>query len=220
MIKKFLTEFSASYSYKTSKFNFLTEVFYNRIRNFIYLRPFDFITTIRGPFPIWGYQQANAELFGADITASYNLNNVFQFQNKTAFIKGNDLDANSPLIDIPPFNTMNQITYNNEAWYNLSVNLKSEWIFEQNKYPDFNFDIEDQLNGGIIAIDISTPPPAYHLLHFYSEATFTLNKKTSLNLGLGINNLLDTSYRNYLNRLRFFADDLGRNITLQLQLKY
>ena len=69
-------------------------------------------------------------------------------------------------------------------------------------------------------LDISTPPPAYNLFHFYSEATFALSKKTNLNVAFGINNLLDTSYRNYLNRLRYFADDLGRNITLQLKLNY
>jgi len=47
-----------------------------------------------------------------------------------------------------------------------------------------------------------------------------MSNKTSLNIGLGINNLLDTNYREYLNRLRYFADDLGRNITLQLTLNY
>jgi len=125
-----------------------------------------------------------------------------------------------PLIDIPSFNTTNQITYNKEAWHNFSASLKSEWVFRQNEFPNFNFDIENQLNGEILTIDISTPPLAYHLLHFYTEATFNLGEKTGLNVGIGVNNLLDTSYRNYLNRLRFFADDLGRNITLQLQLNY
>ena len=72
----------------------------------------------------------------------------------------------------------------------------------------------------MIPIDISSPPPAYHLIHFSSEATFEFNKKAQLNVVFGINNLFNTSYRNYLNRLRFFADEIGRNITLQLQLNY
>ena len=38
--------------------------------------------------------------------------------------------------------------------------------------------------------------------------------------GLTIDNLLDTSYREYLNRNRYFADDLGRNIVLQLKFSY
>ena len=103
---------------------------------------------------------------------------------------------------------MNQITYNNKAWYNFSASLKSDWVFEQNEFPNFNFDAENELNGELITVYISSPTSAYHLIHFYSEATFPLNKKTSLNIALGINNLFDTSHRNYLNRLRFFADGL------------
>jgi iron complex outermembrane receptor protein len=211
---------SASYVYNSSKLNFLTEVFYNSIRDFIYLRPFDFILTNRGPFPLWEYQQTNAQMFGVDLTTTYNFNEAFQWRNKTAFIKGYDLETDLPLIDIPAFNTTNEITYRNKAWHNFLVSITSDWVFEQNEFPDFNFEIEDQLTGELILIDISTPPPAYHLLHFYSEATFPLSEKTSLNVAFAINNLFDTSYRNYLNRLRFFADDLGRNITLQVQLNY
>ena len=211
---------SATYAYNTSKLNFLTEVFYNNIRDFIYLRPFDFILTNRGPFPLWEYQQTNAEMFGIDLTTTYNLSDALEWRNKTAFIKGYDLETNLPLIDIPSFNTTNEITYRNKAWHNFLASITSEWVFEQNEFPDFNFEIEDQLTGEMILIDISTPPPAYHLLHFYSEATFAVSEKTSLNVTFAINNLFNSSYRNYLNRLRFFADDLGRNITLQVQLNY
>jgi len=218
--KEIANRLSASYAYNSSKFNLLTEVFYSRINNFIYLRPFDFILTNRGPFPLWQYQQTNAQLFGIDITATYNITDALQWQNKTAFIKGYDLETDLPLIDIPSFNTTNQVTYNNEAWYNFSTSLKSEWVFKQNEFPDFNFEIEDQLTGEMTLIDISTPPPAYHLLHLYSEATFSFTEKSNLKVALGINNLLNTSYRNNLNRLRYFADDLGRNITLQLELNY
>ncbi|WP_298533333.1 TonB-dependent receptor [uncultured Algibacter sp.] len=211
---------SASYNYNTPKFNLSAEIFYNKIEDFIYLIPFDFISTIRGPFPFWEYQQANTELYGIDINATYNLTNNWQLQNRTSFIRGYDLENHIPLIEMPPFNTMNQVTYKNTTWHNFSASLKSEWVSEQNEYPDFNFEVTDQLTGEKCEIDISTPPPAYHLLHFYSEATFNLSEKTSLNVSFGINNLLDTSYRNYLNQLRYFADDLGRNVTLQIQLNY
>lgn len=211
---------SLSYTYNDTKFNFLVETFYNNINDFIYLRPFDFISTIRGPFSLWEYQQTNAALFGADITSNYMFTKDWSWQNKTALIKGYDLETDLPLIDIPAFNTINEVTYNNKAWYNFSASLKSDWVFEQHEFPNFNFDIENQLTGEMSTIDISTPPPAYQLLHFYSEATFNLNNKTRLNVAFGVNNILNTSYRNYLNRLRFFADDLGRNFTLQLQINY
>lgn len=217
--KEVSNRISASYAYNSSKFSLLIDVFYNSVRDYIYLRPIDLILTTRGPFPIWSYEQTNAELFGLDLATTYNISNALQLQNKTAFIKGNDRETKLPLIDIPPFNTINQITYNNK-WHNFSASLKSEWFFEQNRFPDFNFEVEDQIAQETILIDISTPPPAYHLLHFYSQATFNVGNKTNLKVLLGVNNLLNTSFRNYLNRLRFFADDIGRNITLQLRLNY
>ena len=78
----------------------------------------------------------------------------------------------------------------------------------------------DQFTGERFEIDISSPPKGYHLIHFYSEFTLKMNKKINLNIGLSVNNVFDTSYRNYLNSLRYFADELGRNITLQLKLNY
>ena len=218
--KEIANRISSSYSYTNSKFNLLAEVFYNRVNDYIYLRPSGDIPDNRGAFGIWIYEQTNAELFGIDINATYDITDNFQLQNKSAFIKGYDLRTDLPLIDIPSFNTINQITYNNENWYNFSASLKSEWFFEQNEFPDFNYEVLNQLTGERFEIDISTPPPAYHLLHFYSEATFGLNNKTSINVAFGVNNIFNTTYRNYLNGLRFFADEVGRNITLQLRLNY
>lgn len=219
--KEISNRISASHNYKSKKLKFVTELFYNTIKNYMYIKPSGFIRGNRGPFPIWEYTQtANAQFFGIDFMASYNLIKHWELQNKTAFIKAYDTKANIPLMDIPPFNTLNQITFNKESWYNFSASLKSEWFFEQNEFPDFNFIVEDALNNTVIPIDISTPPPAYHLLHFYSEATFPLSAHTNLNIALGINNVFNASYRNYLNRLRFFADEIGRNITLQVKLNY
>jgi iron complex outermembrane receptor protein len=71
-----------------------------------------------------------------------------------------------------------------------------------------------------VLLEINTAPEAYHLLGFYSKAAFKLGKGNTLTTSLAVNNLLDTRFRNYLNRQRFFADDLGRNIILQLKFNY
>ncbi|TBM99772.1 TonB-dependent receptor [Hyunsoonleella flava] len=218
--KEVSNRISGSFVHDTPRFNLEAEVFYNTINDFMYIRPVDDILTNRGPFPIWEYQQTDAELYGFNLSTAYNFTSSWQWQNKTAFVKGYDRVESLPLINMPPFNTFNQITYSNEAWNQFSVSLKSEWFFEQNEWPNFNYVVQNQLTDEELEIKISNPPPAYHLLHFYSEATFSFSEKTSLNVALGINNLLDTSYRNYLNQLRFFADDLGRNITLQLRFNY
>ena len=64
------------------------------------------------------------------------------------------------------------------------------------------------------------PPDAYHLLHFNSSIDFKTTKNKTLTVGLEIENLLNTSYRNYLNRFRYYADDLGRNFLINLKFNY
>ena len=218
--KEIANRFSGSYTYTNQKFKLLAELFYNRIQNYMYLRPFSDDLDNRGAFGVWVYEQTNAELFGIDVNATYQFTDHFKWQNKSALIKGYDLKTDLPLIDIPSFNTVNQITYTKKDWYNFSASLKSEWVFEQNEYPDFNYEVIDQLTEQRFEVDISTPPPAYHLLHFNTEATFNTSQNTRLNIALGINNICNTTYRNYLNGLRFYADEVGRNITLQLKLNY
>ncbi len=45
-------------------------------------------------------------------------------------------------------------------------------------------------------------------------------KDKKVNLAFTINNLLNTPYRENLNRLRYFADEIGRNFTIQLKFNY
>lgn len=211
---------SATYNLETSRFNFNADVFYNRVNDFIYLKPAGIEQTIRGAFPVWDFTQTNAYFLGIDLSANYELTDALLWSNTTSYIIANDITEDRPIIDIPAFNTNNAITFNKPEWKNFSASLKSEWVFEQNEFPDFNFETTIASTNQSVLVDISTPPPAYHLLHFYTEATFPISKKTRLNVGLNINNLLNTNYRTYLNRLRYFSDDLGRNVLLQLQLNY
>lgn len=211
--------FSLTYSYENKKLNVMVDAFYNSINDYMYLRPTGVLQSNRGAFPVWEYEQTDAQLFGADITINYDFTPAFNWVNKTAFIKGYDSN-DAPLIDMPAFNTLNKITYTNPLWYNFTASLENEWVFEQNEFPDFNFEIDNPTTGELEVLDVSTPPDGYNLFHFYSDVTFDLSKNTYLNVAFGVHNILNTTYRNYLNRLRYFSDDLGRNITLQLKLNY
>ena len=124
------------------------------------------------------------------------------------------------MIDIPSFKTVNIIGYSKEKWLGFNAELQSELVLEQNDFPNNNFEAFIPRTGEFVLVDISTPPPTYHLLHLQSDITLQLSQKTDLHIGLSITNILNTSYREYLNRLRYFADDLGRNFMLQLKLKY
>jgi iron complex outermembrane receptor protein len=96
------------------------------------------------------------------------------------------------------------------------MELKSELVVEQKKYPNNNFTtfiIEDnELKE--VEVDISTPPPAYHLLHFYSEMKFKTLKKATTTVAFSMPNIFNVAYRDYLNRQRFFADEIGRSFQI------
>jgi iron complex outermembrane receptor protein len=50
----------------------------------------------------------------------------------------------------------------------LKLELKSEVVLRQNQFPDNNFIANIIVNNELVPVlvDISTPPPAYQLLHF------------------------------------------------------
>lgn len=211
---------SGSYSYKTKKASVMVEGFYNHIRDFIYLEPSGVETTIRGSFPVWEQKQINASLFGVDLNIEYYIDDQFTLQNKSAFIKGKDLTSDRALIDIPSFKTVNSIQFAKKEWSNFSAEIQSEWVFRQNEFPDNNFQAFIPRTGAFVLVDISTPPPAYHVLNFRSDIDMKISKENFISVSFSVNNLLNTSYRENLNRLRYFADELGRNFTIQLKFNY
>ena len=201
-------------------FSFSVSPFINTINDFIVIEPTEIRQTVRGNFQVWEYRQTNAQLLGVDFDASYSFAKNFRFNNQFSLVKGYDRTRNEPLISMPPVNTKNEIVYHNPDFKNLRLALQSEYVFRQNEYPNNNFEVFIPETETMEIVDVSTPPDAYHLLNFNSSIDFKATKKSTLTVGFGITNLLNTSYRNYLNRLRYYADDLGRNFLLNLKLNY
>lgn len=215
-------KFSSSLSKKWNAFSMEVNPYFHHITNFMYLRPVGFETTIRGAFPVWEFQQTNARLVGLDFHSQWNINSNWQQKFSFAYVNGEDLSDNQPLIDMPPMTISTSIQYKKEEWNGLLLELQSESVFRQNRYPNFNFETDIIVDGEFlpVTVDISTPPKAYQLLHFYSEMKFKTFKKLDTTFALSVQNLLNTNYRDYLNRQRFFADEMGRNIQLQLKINY
>ncbi len=184
----------------------------------MFLAPFGTQQTNRGFFPVWEYRQTDAALYGFDTTIDYTFNSNFSISNRSSLTIGEDLTQDTWIIDIPPFNTVTSLTYNNEKWHDLTVRLTSELVFEQTRFPDYNIELPVSENDTIV-LDTSTPPPGYSLWHFSLKNTFNINSNT-LSTSVYVDNVFNTTYRNYLNQMRFFADDLGRTVRLQLQFNF
>lgn len=203
-------------------FTFEATPYLNMVDNFIYLSPTNIEYTIRGAFPVYRYRQADALMAGLDLHTNWKINDHWQHSFSGAYIYGQDNTNNLPLIDMPPLNIVNTIRYTKQDWHELYLEVRSEGIFKQTRYPDNNFTADVLVNGQLTPtlVDISTPPKGYHMLHFGSGATFKTSTNSALSVGFSVLNIFDTKYRDYLNRQRLYTDDIGRNFQLQLKFNY
>ncbi len=220
--KEQATKLSITIQKKHNRFSFEINPYINRIQDYIFLKPVGFETTIRGAFPVWEYQQTNARLLGIAIQTHWDISNQWQHLFSLAYTNGKDTRNNEPLIDMPPLNLNNKIVFHKKKWNELVLELKSEIVLQQNQYSANNFYTNIIRNDAFVSIlvDISTPPPAYHLLHFYSEIKFKTFKKTTTTVAFSIQNIFNVTYRDYLNRQRFFADEIGRSFQIQVKFNY
>ncbi|WP_031426453.1 TonB-dependent receptor [Flavimarina sp. Hel_I_48] len=214
---------SVSLDGSVGDFSFGLNPFYNRIDDFIILEPDAVEQTTRGAFPVYEYRQVNARLFGIDVNARYRFDQHFDLDGSFSYVNGEDLTRNRPLIDMPAPNWTNTLTYRNEKMNNLTLGLRSQSVFEQKRFPDNDFTVEVlQDNGERVdqTVRVSQPPAGYNLFHFTSSIDFKVAQHSNLTLGLYVDNILDTNYREYLNRQRYYVDDLGRNFRIQLKFNY
>ena len=105
-------------------------------------------------------------------------------------------------------------------WNALEITLESIYTFEQNRFPNNNFLVFIPETDSFEELDISTPPDGYHLLNLHASIDVALGNKNSLQVGFSVNNITNTRYRDYLNRLRFFADELGRSFEFSFAFNY
>ncbi len=191
----------------------------NQINDFILLEPSGVEFTIRGAFPVWSYRQTKALLMGIDASLYRQWLSNWRTEHQVSFIKGSDKTLDRALINVPPIRLLNKLIYKRPQWNGLRIALESNYVFEQNEFPPNITVFSPQVNENVV-LDINTPPPAYHVLNMDMEMTFKMLKKDDFTIGINISNLLNDSYRDYLNRQRFFADNMGRNVQLRLKLYF
>lgn len=220
LTKEISNRVGLSYQLEANRINLSLDTFINQINDFIYLKPTGTQSTIRGAFPVWEYFKTNASLVGIDTSVDYQFTELWSLNSSFSYVYGQNTEEDIPLIDIPALKLNNALNYKLKKWNHLNVRLAHEWVGRQNRYPNYNFETYIPTTGEYVEVDISTPPDAYQLIHLFGDMTFLLNQEFNLNFMIGITNIFNTNYREYLNRLRYYADDTGRNITIQIKFNY
>ncbi len=205
---------------KSKRFSFAINAYGSLLRDFIVIEPTEIRQTIRGNFQVWEYRQTNARLLGVDTDARYRYSDALSFTTTFSLVKGYDRSRERALINMPAANLSNSLDYRLPIEKEINVGLESNFVFRQNEFPNNDFEIYLPETDTFETVAISKPPPAYHVLNFNAGTKFKVGDSSTLNLTLKMTNVLNTSYREYLNRLRYYADDLGRNILVQVKINY
>lgn len=187
-------------------------------KNFITEVPTGIQNTIRGVFPVWSYGQIDAKMYGIDFDAGLNITPTINYKGRFSYVYGQDLTNDQPLILMLPPNFANSLEFSKAEWRNFYFKVENQTFLHQNRFPDYNPLIHIYENGVEVekTLDLSTPPPSYSLWSLQTGIDFGKH----FSAGLKITNLFDANYKDYLNRLRFFSYEMGRNVILNLKYNF
>lgn len=171
-------------------------------RGFIYAQPrVEPLLTVRGAFPVLDYRQGDALLAGLDLDAHAPLGPM-RLGLSANYLYGRRLGGRA-LPDVAPFRTAVDLSYSRSLGGRVKdwqVTLRGAYTARQTQVP-----------GGLPA-----PPPADFFLLHLEAATHLVVADRTLGLHVAVRNLADARYRDYLDRLRYYADRPGRDVQLRI----
>jgi iron complex outermembrane receptor protein len=191
-------------------------VYVNRINDYIYLRPFGITTNVAGTFPYFIYNQTNALFFGSDWDIRYRHSDNFKSEAKISYVYARETENDQPFIEIPPLNVNYSLEYSKAQW-TFEVNLDymaQQWfapgVIEPESFQGRGVEVSpDEV------FDFMPPPNDFFLIGArmaYEAKMYTVE--------FNAQNLLNTSYRSYTDRLRYFSNALGRNVSVSFGVDF
>ncbi len=194
---------SLSTLYEHARLSLELTAYLNYINDFIYLKPrsengqLQTVLTVRGAFPAYDYTQVDARFAGFDANINYLITKQLNLKTSYAIVRAKDVLNQVFMVNIPSDRLENTLKYSFKK-QDAFISIGHQLVWQQTRV---------EANS-----DFLPPPPTYHLWRIDAGI-----KIKQLTLGLSIQNSLNTSYREYLNRFRYFADELGRNISLRVK---
>ncbi|MFO0479460.1 MAG: TonB-dependent receptor [Bacteroidota bacterium] len=193
------------YKFKTTSIEL--SGYHNQFSNFIYMNPASQPElTIKGAYPVFNYKQANVRISGIDAKIQTQLFKHLELTTKAMLLRAWNYSINDYLVYIPS----DRYSLDGKLFTKISkiiseIYLKAgyQFITKQWRVP--------------ANTDFAPPPKAYGLLTTEIGSSFKFGKQ-QLNISLTANNLLNTIYRDYLDRFRYFADSQGQNFTLRIKM--
>jgi iron complex outermembrane receptor protein len=192
--------------YRTEKLELEIGLYTNTIHHFIYLKPLmdkgvpSFITTVRGSFPAFTYEQIDASFKGMDGQVSYSISESWSLQQKTSIVRAYDELNNTYMINIPP----------DRFEYLIRYQFKKHKQYVSWGITQISTQKRVEVNADFL------PPPKGYILGQVHWG-ISINK---FDLGVSVTNAFNQAYRDYLNRFRYFADEQGQNISFRATYRF
>jgi iron complex outermembrane receptor protein len=200
---------TAGISKTGDRFNAEISTYYNRINDYIYLKPSLVpVLTIRGAFPAFQYVQVDSRFTGADFLASWKFNKILSTTAKYSFVRAFNVVTKEHLEFIPADRFTGILNFDLPDFKKLeknTVDLTATHVARQ---------------GLVKAIQDFAPVPESYTLVNADIGTSMAVYGHLCNLSFSIQNVLNTRYRDYLNRFRYYADEPGRNFVLRLKVPF
>ncbi|HZY80406.1 MAG TPA: TonB-dependent receptor [Cyclobacteriaceae bacterium] len=209
-----------TYRYETERLQLEATAYANFIFNYIYLKPTGVTTNIRGTYPYFRYTQTNALFTGLDLSAMWQVSKRFAITPKVSLLRASDYTHHDYLVFVPSNRFELGGHYEIPKWKKLaSIFVESKWKYVMRQYraprvvtvrelQEGNPFAEDTSN-----FDFMAAPDGYWLWNI-SAGMSVPGKRGRYEFRVTGENVLNTRYREYTNRFRYYADDLGSNVII------
>lgn len=196
-----------SLRFNTPRFSASVDAYLQWIDHYIYDEPTkEVITMVAGAYPVFQYRSANAFFRGFDADLSATLLPKLRYALSGSMVWANETKTNRMLPYIPSFRTTQSLSWEFGDWghlHDIHAKVLHRFVAKQHRF-DAKADLIDHT------------PPAYQLWGAEVSANFVLRNGHHLHLLLTADNIFNLTYREYTNRFRYYAHDLGRDVRLML----
>jgi iron complex outermembrane receptor protein len=203
--RSFNTAWTIDFNYKNRVEGEIT-LYNNYIQDFINMQPVLPATlTIRGAFPTFQYVQANVNMCGIEFSATKTFAKKILWHMKGNVLYAKDLTNKKYIFGLPPARFETDIDYKfyQKEKNNIHFIVATSYTLKQNLVN--------------VNEDYVPTPDAYLLLNTDLIAEWNIARQL-VKFNIGIHNLLNKKYRDYLNRNRYFANELGRTISVRCSI--
>ncbi|MBU2018364.1 MAG: TonB-dependent receptor [Bacteroidetes bacterium] len=195
--------------FKSNRLTAQVELYQYYFNNYIFLNPSnEFVLTIKGAFPEFRFKEIEAFYSGVESWVNFKWYKWLSQEVSHSLVRVIDLTNKAFVVGIAPDYLQNEFQFTPQ----LKKKNINTFLAISNSYRSKQNRVEENA-------DYALPPDGVFLINIKSQTSFEKNGRTFVLSG-SVENLLNTKYRSYLNRYRYFSDEIGRSFRLNFQIKF